>query len=230
MNHMGQIVACERSGPQHQVIRLNAPSIATQARPGHEIAIAGRRLPIIRSAPPAGWIECLCLADESPSLAVGKRGHQVELTLIQTRSFATETDASSALLIGEDMGLAAILFLGLTLATQRPIVLLGSHRHTFPFRPHPSRLLLPHLPGHVIATMPLLEEQKIGCRLACHDAPGCFDGYVVALAETWLTHCNQREREEVKVYACSESSDTAAAITALAKRFGMAHQSIALDR
>lgn len=55
------------------------------------------------------------------------------------------------------------------------------------FRPVPSRILLPALPGHVIATLPLLEDWGIPARLAGEEAlPGFYEGCVTALARDWL--------------------------------------------
>lgn len=225
-----QIVAHTESGPLHRIIRFNQRDIAVQARPGNEIDIDGQRLPIMRSAPAAGWFECLYLTATHPALQDHTCGDQVDLSLIQEQTFRHDAAALSPLLIGEGLGLAPILFLSLTLATEKPVVLLGSHDH-FPFRPHPSRLLLPHLPGNVIATMPLLEERKIACRLAhSQGAPGCFEGDVVALATTWLTGCSEQQRNKAKLYACGEHPRLAETTRELAERFGLPLQYVELNR
>ncbi|SIN73148.1 hypothetical protein SAMN05443662_0353 [Sulfurivirga caldicuralii] len=53
-----------------------------------------------------------------------------------------------------------------------------------PFQAAPSRIWLPGMPSATIATLPLLEDWKIPCRLAA-DAPGCFEGDVHALLQAW---------------------------------------------
>lgn len=53
-----------------------------------------------------------------------------------------------------------------------------------PFQAAPSRIWLPGMPSATIATLPLLEDWRIPCRLAA-DAPGCFEGDVHALLQAW---------------------------------------------
>jgi len=53
-----------------------------------------------------------------------------------------------------------------------------------PFQATPSRIWLPGVPGGAIATLPLLEDWKIPCRIAA-PAPGCFDGTLAELLEAW---------------------------------------------
>ncbi|HGX92585.1 MAG TPA: hypothetical protein ENK35_04640, partial [Candidatus Tenderia sp.] len=110
-----QIVAHTESGPLHRIIRFNQRDIAVQARPGNEIDIDGQRLPIMRSAPAAGWFECLYLTATHPALQDHTCGDQVDLSLIQEQTFRHDAAALSPLLIGEGLGLAPILFLSLTL-------------------------------------------------------------------------------------------------------------------
>ncbi len=223
-----QIVAHHESGPRHRIIRFKSSEIATQARAGNGVALEGLHLPIMRTAPAAGWFECLYLADDQTPLESLRSGDRIELTLLRGQAFNPATGAHQPLLIGEELGLAPILFLSLTLSHHHPLVLLGSRSH-FPFRPHPSRLLLPHLPGHTIATMPLLEERGIACRLAhSQGAPGCLDGSVAELAGEWLAHCDREEREEIKIYACGEHPRLAEQVGELAKQFGLPHQCITL--
>jgi dihydroorotate dehydrogenase electron transfer subunit len=112
------------------------------------------------------------------------------------------------LIIGDGAGIgAAIHLVERERATRpgslpwRPLVLLGSDA-PFPFRPRPSVIVVPGIPTGVIACMPLLEEWGIASRLASTlDLPGCFDGSVTALADTWLRSLGAAERAEVEIFA-----------------------------
>lgn len=54
-----------------------------------------------------------------------------------------------------------------------------------PFRPRPSRFLLPDMPPEVIAAIPLLEDWGIPSRLCSPDArAGCFEGPLDELLKT----------------------------------------------
>jgi ribosomal protein S18 acetylase RimI-like enzyme len=106
------------------------------------------------------------------------------------------------LVIGEGAGIGpAIHFVERNRATlSRPLVLLGSDT-PFPFRPRPSVIVVPGIPTGVIACMPLLEEWGIASRLASAlGLPGCFDGPVSALADTWLLSLGAAERAEVEIF------------------------------
>ena len=53
-----------------------------------------------------------------------------------------------------------------------------------PFQPAPSRIWLPGMPSATIATLPLLEDWQIPCRIAA-DAPGCHEGTLATLMDAW---------------------------------------------
>ncbi len=158
----------------HWLTRLHAPELAARARPGHRLALDEGEAPLLRRDAAAGWIELLT------PFRPGRLPNAPELT----GTPFPEPGPEPALVIGEESGIAAALFLALELA-RRAIptrVILGSST-PFPFRPHPSRLLMPEMPPEAIATLPLLEEHGIPCRLAHPDGlPGCFEGDALALA------------------------------------------------
>jgi dihydroorotate dehydrogenase electron transfer subunit len=82
---------------------------------------------------------------------------------------------------------------------------------------------VPGLPAPVIAAMPLMEDWGIASRLASLNAfPGCFEGYVTALAEHWLTH-SAVVREDVEIFACGPTP-MLKAVQALAARFDLPAQ------
>lgn len=86
-------------------------------------------------------------------------------------------------------------------ALWHPLVLLGSMGLPFPFRPRPSVIVVPGIPTGVIACMPLLEDWSVASRLASTlDLPGCFEGSVIALAESWLSTLTPQELAEVEIF------------------------------
>ncbi len=59
----------------------------------------------------------------------------------------------------------------------------------FPFKPCPSRKLIPGIPPDVIAALPLFEDWGIAHRLASlKEQPGVFHGTAKDLAKLWLAH------------------------------------------
>jgi dihydroorotate dehydrogenase electron transfer subunit len=66
----------------------------------------------------------------------------------------------------------------------------------------PSRIMIDGMPEGVIATMPLMEDWGIACRLASLQGySGCFQGYVTDLARAWLSQPG-RDLGEVEIYSC----------------------------
>jgi len=62
---------------------------------------------------------------------------------------------------------------------------------------------VPGMPAGTIACMPLLEEWGVPSRLAsCADFPGCYAGFVTALADEWLASLGPAELGEVEIFAC----------------------------
>jgi dihydroorotate dehydrogenase electron transfer subunit len=109
-------------------------------------------------------------------------------------------------MIGAEAGIAPTIALAesvgeaLVPAGWKPLVLLGSDQ-PFPFRPRPSSIIVAGIPSGVIACIPVLEEGGVPCRLASHtDLPGCFDGSVTALADTWLASLGEAELDEVEIF------------------------------
>lgn len=132
------------------------------------------------------------------------------------------------LLIGAGAGIGPTLFVAERMCELavpwRPLVLLGSTGLPFPFRPRPSVIVVPGIPTGVIACMPLLEEWGVASRLASTlDLPGCFEGLVIALADTWLSSLSPAELAEVEIFPNGPDPIVPEALE-LAARYGIACQ------
>jgi dihydroorotate dehydrogenase electron transfer subunit len=130
------------------------------------------------------------------------------------------------LLIGGGVGLPPMVYLAEHLRRMPglvPLVVLGSEV-PFPFTLRPSTLMVQGIPAPVIATMPLLEDWGVACRLASRQAyPGCFDGLVTELAGSWLESLDAAARAEVEIFACGPTP-MLKAVQALAARFDLPAQ------
>ena len=141
------------------------------------------------------------------------------------------------LLIGEGAGIGPTLFLAEQMRAKdglaatgpwKPLVLLGSDT-PFPFRPRPSVIVVPGIPTGVIACMPLLEEWGVASRLASTaDLPGCFEGTVTELADTWLSSLSPTDLNEVEIFSCGPTPLLEATAT-LARRYNVPHQTSSPD-
>jgi dihydroorotate dehydrogenase electron transfer subunit len=216
------------------VLRLAAPRCAARAEPGTfahitcDPAIPMRRpLSIMRADAKAGWIELLykVVGPGLHALAARKAGDEVSVLGPIGRPFAVHPERPRTLLLGGGVGIPPMVFLAERLSAHpgagwKPLVLMGSEV-PFPFRTRPSALILPGIPQGCLACMPLLEEWGVPSRLASlADFPGCFSGFVTALAEAWLGSLKAAELGEVEVFACGPTPMLKAAAQ-LARRYGL---------
>jgi dihydroorotate dehydrogenase electron transfer subunit len=216
------------------VLRLAAPRCAARAEPGTfahitcDQSIPMRRpLSIMRADAKAGWIELLykVVGPGLHALAARKAGDEVSVLGPIGRPFAVHPERPRTLLLGGGVGIPPMVFLAERLSAQqgagwKPLVLMGSEV-PFPFRTRPSALILPGIPQGCLACMPLLEEWGVPSRLASlADFPGCFSGFVTALAEAWLASLKAAELGEVEVFACGPTPMLKAAAQ-LARRYGL---------
>jgi dihydroorotate dehydrogenase electron transfer subunit len=196
------------------VIRLAAPRCAAGAQPGTfahltcDVAIPMRRpLSIMRADAQAGWIEILYKAVGPGLHALGAKKANDRVSVLGPigKPFSVHRERPRALLLGGGVGIPPMVFLAERLKDDpawKPLVLMGSEV-PFPFRTRPSTLIVPGIPAGSIACMPLLEEWGVPSRLAsCADFPGCYAGFVTALAGEWLASLGPAELGEVEIFAC----------------------------
>ncbi|MCU7929187.1 MAG: dihydroorotate dehydrogenase electron transfer subunit [Candidatus Thiodiazotropha sp. (ex Codakia rugifera)] len=197
------------------IMRLLAPHCAAKARPGSFVHITcdpqlpmRRPISIMRtSSSKEGWIELLYkrVGRGTRLLAQRKAGEKISLMGPIGNPFKPSQDHSRPLLIGGGVGMPPMVFLADMLRKEKqkqPFVILGSET-PFPFKPKPSQIMIPGLADGVIASMPLLDDWGVGCRLASLQAfPGCFQGYVTELAHQWINSLNRQTRSQVEIFAC----------------------------
>jgi len=197
-------------GEQH-ILRLQAPRCAAAALPGQfaHVTVASRlplRRPIsiMRVDPDQGWVELLYKAVGEGTRLLAKRSPGELLNIMGPIGQSFTVTQARPLLIGGGVGMPPMIFLAESLRNsgRQPFVILGSEV-PFPFQPAPSRIMIPGLGANVIASMPLLEDWDIPCRLASQqDFPGTHQGYVTDLARQWLDTLDDSGLAETGLYAC----------------------------
>ena len=193
------------------ILRLRAPRCAARARPGQFVHLTvdpqrplRRPISIMRADAQAGWIELLYKrVGEGTALLAARRPGET-LSNLGPIGQPFEIRRKRPLLIGGGVGMPPMIFVAESLRNSghQPLVILGSEV-PFPFNPRPSEILLPGMPEGVIATLPLLDDWGIACRLTSgQDMPGVHQGFVTDLARHWLRNLDNDAREEVEVLAC----------------------------
>jgi dihydroorotate dehydrogenase electron transfer subunit len=225
-----RILAHEDCGAGQYILRLAAPRIAARATPGSFVHLScapqlamRRPLSIMRADGSAGWIDVLykVVGRGTAALAARRAGDELSCMGPIGRGFLPDPARPRVLLVGGGVGIPPMVFLAERLrsdtrASWLPLVLMGSEI-PFPFRPRPSRIMVPGMPEGVIAAMPLLDEWGVASRLASGSGfPGCHEGYVTALAALWLDALPAALLAEVSVYACGPTP-MLAAVAAVAR-------------
>ena len=224
--HLVQTTKTESS--QYHIIRLELPQIAQQATAGMQIKIDNIFLPVIRTYPDKNNVDVLCSGD-LPDWANHNQQNKITVFVKSEKSFQISTQPHKALLIGKNMGIAPIIFLAEQLKGRTNIwpLMLLEFSGNMPFRPRPSQIMIPTLPNGVIATLSILEDWLVPCRIAHNNGlPGCYDGNVIDLAEYWLKQ--QQTLEQVSIYACGRNKMIKSA-SKLAQRFSVPCQTVEID-
>ena len=204
-------------GDQH-IMQVHAPKIAAHAKAGSFAHIQcdpmlpmRRPISIMRINPQQGMVEFLYKAFGQGTGLLAKRevGETLDLFGPIGNPFTFSEERPRTLLIGGGVGMPPMIFIADELRsnkTYKPFMLLGSEV-PFPFTLKPSEFVVPGMPDGVIATMPLMEDWNIPCRLASTQVSkggyeGCFDGYVTILARHWLDELTEAQLQEVEIYSC----------------------------
>ncbi|MCG6862960.1 MAG: dihydroorotate dehydrogenase electron transfer subunit [Chromatiaceae bacterium] len=227
-----EILVHEAHAADQYLLRLWAPECARHALPGSFVHLRcdpllpmRRPLSIMRASPSESWVELLykTVGEGTGLLALKRPGERVSMLGPIGHPFHAHLEHPRPLLIGGGIGIPPMIFLADALRSDqrfRPFAILGSEV-PFPFRIRPSKHLVPGLPPHVIAAMPLLDDWGIPNRLtSLIGLPGCFEGYVTDLARNWLEDLEETVRAEVEVFACGPHP-MLEAVSALARDFGL---------
>jgi dihydroorotate dehydrogenase electron transfer subunit len=218
------------------ILKLQAPQCAATAQPGQFVHLqCDHRLPmrrplsIQRVDPDAGWVEFLYkrIGEGTEALSRQQVGAQLSVLGPIGQPFRFHEERPLRLLLGGGVGIPPMIFIADRLRklgyAGKTHAILGSEV-PFPFRPRPSEILWHGLPAGAIATMPLLEDWGVACRLTSRAGiPGAFDGFVTDLARSWLSSLDPGDLGTVELYACGPHP-MLEACAALAAEFGVACQ------
>ena len=196
------------------ILRVRSPECAARALPGSFAHIRctpampmRRPLSIMRADAQQGTVDFLYKAVGTGTRALSERRPGETISLIGPigRPFTPNRERPRTLLMGGGVGIPPMVFLADHLRHDRhwkPLVLMGSEV-PFPFDSRPSTIMVPGVPPEVIAAMPLMDDWGVASRLASLQGyPGCFEGFITALARQWLEALDESQRREVSVYAC----------------------------
>ncbi|MGB1702539.1 MAG: dihydroorotate dehydrogenase electron transfer subunit, partial [Cycloclasticus sp.] len=185
-----------------------------------------RPLSVMRASAQEGWVEFLYKAVGAGTQLLAQRqvGETVNVMGPIGRPFELDTSKPKALLLGGGVGIPPMICLSEhikeNLPDMNPVVFMGSEV-PFPFDRKASEIDIDGIDSSVSDGLPLLEGWGIPTRLASLQGyTGVYQGYITELARDWLTTLNQKERQQVSLYACGPTPMLKAVAT-LAKEFNI---------
>ena len=193
------------------ILTVDAPKTALHALPGHFVCIQGETslaIPIMLANKKSSSIDLLYHTSDinSSHLMTKKTGDTLNLISPHRKAFECHENRPLPLLVSEDQGLAAILFLASELRLNKkskPFVIMESET-TFPFRAVPSQFIVPGIPDGITAAMPLLEDWNIPSRLvSSQNFPGCFDGKITDLVQLWIESLPTKQHQKIEIFVCA---------------------------
>lgn len=221
-------------GNQH-ILRMRSPRCASAAVPGSFVHVRcseslpmRRPLSIMRVDVERGTLDILYKVQGQglAQLAQCRAGQTLSVLGPIGNGFALHARRRHALLIGGGVGIPPLIFLADRLRADmdyRSIAFFGSEL-AFPFPVRPSKLVVPGMPVGAIATLPMLEDHGVPCRLASLAGfPGFFEGYVTDLAGHYLQALDPTARGNVELFACGPTV-MLMAVARLARRFDLPAQ------
>lgn len=188
--YQGRVLSVAGLPDGQLLIRLAVPELA-RAAPGHYVHLhlpqGSHPLWLVEASPEGGWLAGLLDARALPKGYAPPPGQSVGCSGLQGEGFG-ELPGERLVILGQDQGVAAALFLAQRLGKARArLVLLGTGAERLPFRPRPSRFVIPGMPPGTIAGNGIMEQNGIASRLAISGAeqPGCHHGDLPELLTAW---------------------------------------------
>lgn len=227
----GELLRIDEFPGEQFVMRIRAPKCAAAAQPGSFVHITcdeslpmRRPLSIMRVEDDCIDILYKIVGDGLRRLAKKRTGDSISVLGPIGQGFRPSSQRPNTLLIGGGVGIPPMVFLADFLRQQggnwAPLAILGSEL-PFPFETMSSDISTPWVDGSVDATMPLMENWGIACRLATLAGfDGCFNGYVTDLAERWLSTLSADERLRTEIFSCGPTP-MLKAVAALAAKYDL---------
>jgi len=227
----GELLTVEEFSGEQFIMRIRSPKCAAAAQPGSFVHIScddtlpmRRPLSIMRVEDDCIEILYKTVGDGLRLLSEKRPGDSISVLGPIGQPFRPSVERPKTLLVGGGVGIPPMVFIADYLRQQggdwAPLAILGSEL-PFPFELQASKIRTPWADGEISATMPLLDDWGIPCRLATLAGfDGCFDGYVTDLADKWLSTLPADDLAKVEVFACGPTP-MLKTVAALAEKYDL---------
>lgn len=227
----GELLTVDEFPGEQFIMRIRSPKCAAAAQPGSFVHITcddtlpmRRPLSIMRIEDECIEILYKIVGDGLRLLSEKRPGDSISVLGPIGQPFRPSVERPKTLLIGGGVGIPPMVFIADHLRQQggdwMPLAILGSEL-PFPFELQASKIKTPWADESISATMPLLDDWGIPCRLATLAGfDGCFDGYVTDLADKWLSTLAADDLAKIEVFACGPTP-MLKAVAALAEKYDL---------
>jgi dihydroorotate dehydrogenase electron transfer subunit len=227
----GELLQVDEYPGDQFVMRIRARKCAEKAKPGSFVHLTcddtlpmRRPLSIMRVENDCIDILFKIVGDGLRRLSAKRPGDSISVLGPIGQAFRPSSERPNTLLIGGGVGIPPMVFVADFLRQQggdwAPLAILGSEL-PFPFRTRSSSITTPWVDDSIDATMPLMEDWGIPCRLATLAGfDGCFDGYVTDLADQWLSGLSTEELAMTEIFSCGPTP-MLKAVASLATRYDL---------
>ncbi len=227
----GELVSVAFFPGEQFVMRIRAPKCAAAALPGSFVHLTcddtlpmRRPLSIMRVENDCIDILYKIVGEGLRRLSTKQPGQKMSVLGPIGQAFRPSPERPNTLLIGGGVGIPPMVFVADSLRQDtdnwNPIAILGSEL-PFPFAERTSDIASTWVDDSVNATMPLMEDWGIPCRLATLAGfDGCFNGYVTELAELWLSSLGADELQKTEIFSCGPTP-MLKAVAALAEKYSL---------
>ena len=227
----GELLSVARFPGDQFIMRIRSPKCAAAAEPGSFVHVTcddtlpmRRPLSIMRVENDCIDILYKIVGNGLRWLSAKRPGDSISVLGPVGQPFRPSPNRPNTLLIGGGVGIPPMVFVADRLRQQsdlwNPLAILGSEL-PFPFEMRTSAIDTPWANSDVNATMPLLEDWGVPCRLATLAGfEGCFDGYVTDLADRWLSTQSDETLSKTEVFSCGPTP-MLKAVAALAANYDL---------
>lgn len=184
MSYKAQIIEYHPLVHEFFHLTICCPMLAAQALPGHYVTYQHQRLYILT----ADLEQLTLIVPPSVGEHILRQEELQFFSLKGTPLKKPEPDYFYLMLLQSEELAAGLFYFKKYRQQFKGLVLIGAQTY-FPFKPAPAKKIIPGIPHHVIAAMPLLEEWGIANRLCSEfEQPGIFHGTAEDLKKIWLQH------------------------------------------
>lgn len=207
-----EIVAHARHPGDQFILRLFAPSIASQAEPGQFVHLQvcsqrplRRPFSIMHTIPEEGKLDILYKIVGEGTRLLSHRKNKERLSVLGPigRPFDLTDPERRYVCIGGGVGIPPLIFVAQRCRNRSESIVFAGSELPLPLALQPSQFILPGISSSAMLGITVLEDWGIPSRVATLCGRfGWYSGYVTDMARDYLQAISESERNRTTILAC----------------------------